>query len=102
EVLAGDAVLAVGLGVEVAELLLEDAVDAAGLLLLPELEHVLRLPDAPPPVLPRRVGPPLDRALHGVALWALEEQLHALPPALPAHRPRVSPHQTRLRLGGRQ
>ena len=41
QVLAGDALLAVGLLVEVAELLLEQAVDAAGLLLLAQLEQVL-------------------------------------------------------------
>src|SRR5438874_162130 len=62
EVLPGDAVLAVGLLVEVAELLLQDAVDAAGLLLLPQLEHVLRLTHPAPAVLARRVGPALDRA----------------------------------------
>ena len=41
QVLAGDALLAVGLFVEVAELLLEHAVDAAGLLLLTQLGQVL-------------------------------------------------------------
>src|SRR3954468_15912873 len=50
QVLAGDALLAGGLGVEVAELLLQHAVDAPRLLLLAELEHVLALTDATPAV----------------------------------------------------
>ena len=41
QVLTGDARLAVGLLVEVAELLLDEAVDAAGLLLLVQLREVL-------------------------------------------------------------
>ena len=41
QVLAGDARAAVGLVVDAAELLLHEAVDAAGLLLLAELQQVL-------------------------------------------------------------
>src|SRR5690606_25403970 len=78
QVLAGDARLAVGDGVHVAELLLEHAVDAARLLLLAELEEVLALADAAATVLTGRVRLALHRALHGVALGTLEEQLHPL------------------------
>ena len=98
QVLAGDAVLPVRLHVEVAELLLEHAVDATGLLLLPELEQVLGLTDATAPVLAGRIGPLLDRALHGVALGALEIQLHPLAAAestdgtgVTSHAPYLTP-----------
>src|SRR5215217_815354 len=79
--LTGLAGLAVGLFVVPAELLLQDAVDAAGLLLLTKLEQVLAVLGATAAVLARRVGPDLDRALRGLALAALEEQLHLLAPA---------------------
>src|SRR4051812_19781311 len=92
QVLAGDALLARGLRVEVAELLLEHSVDATRLLLLAQLEHVLALTDAAPTVQTRRVGPALDRALHRVALGALQEELHALAPAEPAHGTGVTSH----------
>src|SRR4051794_39803042 len=96
QVLAGHALLAVGLGIEVGELLLEQAVDAAGLLLLAQLGQVLRtLLAARPAVITGRVGPPLDRALHGVALGALQVQLHALPAAELAYRSRVTSHLVR-------
>src|SRR5205085_9102475 len=48
-----------------------------------------------------RVRLALDRALHRVALGALEEQLHPLAAAELADRARVPRHQTRLRFGGR-
>src|SRR5439155_5883972 len=102
EVLARDPLLAGGLLVEAAELLLEHPVDPAGLLLLPQLDHVLALPDPAPTGLAGRVGPALDRALHRVALGALEEQLHLLPAAEPADGSGVSRHQTRLLFFGRQ
>ena len=102
QVLAGDARLARGLGVHVAELLLEHAVDAAGLLLLTQLEQVLAVTDATAPVLTRRVRLALDRALHRVALGALEEQLHALAAAELADGFGVAGHQTLRRLGWRQ
>src|SRR5207245_2733159 len=93
QVLAGDTGLASGLLVEVAKLLLQEPVDPAGLLLLPELEHVLRLPDATPAMITGRVRTPLDGALHGVAFGTLEEELHLLPAAQPADGPGVARHQ---------
>src|SRR3984893_6188907 len=99
--LGGDAFIPRGLLVHVLELALEEPVDAARLLLLAQLEQVLALPDAPPPVLAGRVRLALDRALHRVALGALEEQLHPLAAAELADRARVPRHQTRLRFGGR-
>ncbi len=72
QVLTRDALLAVGFLVQVVELLLEYAVDPAGLLLLAELGQILRALAHPvPAVLARRVGPALDGALHRVALGAL-------------------------------
>src|SRR5215207_10167474 len=114
EDLTGLAGLAVGLFVVTAELLLEDAVDAAGLLLLTKLEQVFAVLGATPAVLTRRVGPDLDRALRGLALAALEEQLHLLAPAHAAVGSGVTGHvrysssvssvagQTRRRFFGRQ
>src|SRR3712207_8374457 len=62
-------------------MLRQHTVDAAGLLLLAKLEQVLAVLAAAPAVLARRVRPNLDRALRGLALAALEEQLHLLAPA---------------------
>src|SRR5262249_57857836 len=90
----GDARLAVRLRVQRTELLLEQAVDAARLLLLAQLQQVLAVADATAAVHARRVGPPLDRAAHGLALGALEEQLHALAPAQPADGTRVASHDS--------
>src|SRR5205823_11710448 len=95
--LAGDARGLRGFLVHVLELTLEEPVDPARLLLLAQLEQVLALPDAAPPVLAGRVRLALDRALHRVALGALEEQLHPLAAAELADRARVPRHQTRLR-----
>ena len=92
QVLAGDALLAGGLGVEVAELLLEQAVDAARLLLLAQLEQVLALADPTATVLTRRIRTPLDRAADRVALRALQEELHPLAPAEPTDGTGVSRH----------
>ena len=50
------------------------------------------LADATAAVLARRVRPALDRALHRVALGALEEQLHPLAPAEPADGTGVTRH----------
>src|SRR5918911_1752876 len=112
--LTGLARLLVGLFVVAAELLLQHAVDAAGLLLLAQLQQVLAVLGAPPAVLTRRVGPDLDRALRGLALAALEEQLHLLAPAHAAVGYGVTGHvrysssvssvagQTRRRFLGRQ
>ena len=103
QVLTGDALLAGRLLVEVAELLLHEAVDAAGLLLLAQLGEVLRaLLAAGAAVVAGRVGPALDRALHRVALGALEVELHALAPAEPADGTGVASHQTLRRFGWRQ
>src|SRR6185503_9547452 len=68
--------------VVVADLLLEDAVVAARLLLLTQLEEVLRLLDPAAAVLTRRVAAALDGALLGQAALALQEELHAFPAAL--------------------
>src|SRR5205814_2157645 len=92
----------VRLVVDQLELLLEQAVDAARLLLLTKLEEVLALADPTPAVHARGIRPPLDRAARGLALRALQEELHALAPAEPANRPGVTRHQTLRRLGWRQ
>src|SRR6266508_4404336 len=103
QVLAGHAGLAVRLLIEVAELLLHQAVDAARLLLLAQLDEVLGpLPLAGPPLLTGRVRAALDRALHRVALGALQVELHPLAAAEPADRTGVTSHQTLRRFGGRQ
>src|SRR4029079_7025847 len=75
QVLTRDAALARRLAVQVPELLLHQAVDATGLLLLAQLEEVLAVADAAAAVLAGRVRLALHRALHRVALLALEEQL---------------------------
>src|SRR3954451_7949630 len=101
QVLAGDARRAAGLGVVAAELLLEHAVEAARLLLLAQLKPVLGLLLAAPAVVARRIRAALDAALVGEAALALEEELHALAPALLALRGAVARHgYTRLRLRG--
>src|SRR5262249_41246825 len=94
QVLTGDAGLLVRLGVDELELLLEQAVDAAALLLLAQLEQVLAVADATAAVLAGRVRTALDRAAHRLALRAFGEQLHALAPAQPAHRSRVTRHRS--------
>src|SRR3954452_13691195 len=103
QVLARHARLAARLVVVVAELLLEHAVVAAGLLLLPQLKPVLGLLRAAASVLTGRVRPPLDAALVGKAALALQEELHALATALLALCSSVAGHgQTLRRLRGRQ
>src|SRR3954452_1816076 len=103
EVLAGDAGLAARLLVVVGELLLQDAVVAAGLLLLTQLEAVLGLLLPAAAVVAGRVGPALDAALVGQAALALEEELDALAAALLALGSAVARHAyTLLRLRGRQ
>src|SRR5215208_6817951 len=88
--LAGDALPAGRLDVVDVELLLEHAVDAAGLLLLPQLQVVLALLEPAAAVLAGRVGSLLHRALGALALGALEEELGLLAPAEPAVRAGVS------------
>src|SRR5680860_243056 len=85
QVLTGPALLARRLLVVATELLLEDAVVVAGLLLLTELEEVLRLLDAAAAVLAWRV-----RALLEVLVVALE--VHAETAGLLGHRTGVSSH----------
>src|SRR5919202_1014759 len=96
--LAGDALPAGRLDVVVVELLLEHAVDAAGLLLLPELQVVLALLEPAAAVLAGRVGPLLHRTLGALALGALEEELGLLAPPEPAVRAGVSRHVAALAL----
>ena len=75
-----------------AELLLEQAVDALGLLLLAKLHAVLRVARA----LLARPGPAdtgaLDAALVGVAAVALQEELDTFAAAQSAVRPGVTCH----------
>src|SRR3954470_1244325 len=92
KVLAGLAGTPVGFLVVAAELLLEYAVDARTLLLLPLLQEVLGVLGAAAAVLTRRVRADLDRALRGLALAALEEQLHLLAAATLAVRAGVPSH----------
>src|SRR6185436_12859776 len=111
QVLAGLAGATVRLGVVTAELLLQNAVDACSLLLLTHLQQVLAVLGPRSTVHARGIRAKLDRALRGVALGSLEEQLGLLAPAAPAVRPGVSRHkslsplaargQTRRRLDGR-
>src|SRR5262249_27943895 len=101
QVLAGHAGAPRRLVVVRAELLLEQAVEPARLLLLAELQEVLRLLDPAAAVLARGVAAALDRALVGEAALALEDHLHPLAAALLALRGAVAGHQTRLRFRGR-
>src|SRR5205085_4527574 len=81
QLLARDARAFGGLRVVRTKLLLEQAVVAARLLLLAQLQEVFALLDPPTAVLSRRIRPALDRALLGQAALALEEELHAFSPA---------------------
>ena len=103
QVLAGHSRLAAGLVVVAPELLLEHAVVAARLLLLPQLKPVLGLPGPAATVLARRVGAALHAALVGQAALALQEELDALPAALLALGSAIPRHAyTLLLLRGRQ
>src|SRR6266581_1436090 len=90
--LAGPAVLAGRFLVVAVELALQDAVDPAGLLLLPDLRQVVAFLGPVAAVLARRVRPDLDRALRRVTLGALQEELGLLPAAQLAVRACVSSH----------
>ena len=92
ELLARDARAAGRLLVVVAELLLEQAVVPARLLLLAQLEEVLALLDAAAAVLTRRIRATLDRSLLGEAALAFQEQLHALAAADAALRSEIARH----------
>src|SRR6185436_14402287 len=74
------------------ELSLEDAVDAADLLLLAETHGVLAELDAALAMLARRVRPARVRALVAVAALPFEEELHVFAPAQLADRSRISRH----------
>src|SRR5206468_2221910 len=101
--LAGDAAVALG-GLEVAaELIFEHTVDALHLLLLAQLHAVAHhLGLARLAVLSRWKVALLDGALLRIAALSLEEELHSLSPAEPAHRTHVSCHYTLRLFGGRQ
>src|SRR5581483_1233168 len=103
---AGDTLAPVGEVEVAAELPLEQTVDAPELLLLAELDRVLRELRPRLAVLAGRIIAPLDGALVRVAPLALQKQLEPLPPAEAADRARVPCHwlppHTRRRLGGRQ
>src|SRR5262245_32327690 len=92
QVLARGALPTARLLVRRPELLLEQPVVPARLLLLAKLEQVLALLDPSAPVLSRRVAAPLDRALLGQAALALEEELEPLPAAEAALRSEVAGH----------
>ena len=95
ERLAGHAVVGLGLAEVVAELALEDAVHAADLLLLAQLDAVLAHLAAADAVLAGRRGPALERALLGVAARALQEELAALAAAQAADGFGVAGHRLR-------
>src|SRR4029079_6090449 len=79
--------------VEVApELALEDAVDAADLLLFPELKTVVADLATADAVLAGRAGATLERALLRVAAAALQVEPRALPPAEPTDGSGVASH----------
>ena len=92
QVLAGHAGVAGRLDEVVAELLLEDAVHAADLLLLAKLQAVVADLAAADAVLAGRRRAPLERALLGVAAAALEVELQPLPAAEPADGIGVTGH----------
>ena len=88
---AGDALGKGGLFEVVAELGLQQAVDAARLLLFAQLQAVAdELGFAIFAVLPGNEVALFDGALFAVAALAFQEQFHALAPALPANRADVS------------
>src|SRR5208282_6416990 len=86
QVFARGALGALRLDEIVAELALQQAVGALGLLLFAELQAVAReLRPAALAVLPGNEVAPFDGALVREAAQALEEELDALPPAQPAY-----------------
>src|SRR5450631_496200 len=111
QVLAGLAGATVRLLVVTAELLLQDAVDAGGVLLLAHMEPVLAVLGPRTTVHARGIRAKLDRALRGVTLGSLEVQLGLLATAAPAVGAGITRHkslsplaargQTRRRLDGR-
>src|SRR3972149_1773297 len=99
---AGDALGARGLGVGLAELAFEHAIDAARLLLFAQLLAVVReARTAFLAVLARGVAAPLDGAFVGEAFLAFAEKLLALPAALAALGVEISGHAFSLPLSRR-
>ena len=95
-----DALLANGLVVVAAELLLGDAVDALDLLLLAQLLAVVRpLLAAALAVLARRISAALVAALVRIATLSLEEELHVFTPAEPTNCTRIASHGLYLIFG---
>ena len=95
QVIAGDPGLNGCFFEEIPELLLSKALNPLNLLLLPELHRVVRLLPASGlgrAMLPRRISPPLNRTLLGVAFGALKKELLALSPAELANRSVVACH----------
>src|SRR5262245_61600293 len=89
---AGDPLLALGPLEVAAELALQHAVDALGLLLLPQLDSERREFAPVQAMLAGRIVTSLDGALVGEAARSLEEELHSLTTAQPALRLGVSRH----------
>src|SRR5262249_47040637 len=87
-----DALLLLRLVIGIAELALEEPVNAPHLLLLAQLDAVPGQPRILLAVLSRRVVAALDGALVGEAFLALQEELLAFPAALPAFRVEISGH----------
>ena len=94
--LARAALAARGVEVVLAELALEDAVDATHLLLLAKADRVLAELDARLAVLPRRVRSAGVGALLGVAALPLQEELHAFAAAKLADGTNVTSHSISL------
>ena len=100
QVLTRDAWGLAGLDVEVVELLFEQAIDAACLLLLTQLSEVLRpLTHTVATVFAGRIGAAVavadclgDGALHRIAALPLEEELGALPATKPADGSCITSH----------
>jgi hypothetical protein len=84
--LARDTLPAIRFRVDSPELALEHSVGTADLLLLTQLHAVAGQARALLAMLPGRVTAPLDGAFVREALFSLEEELFAVPPALPALR----------------
>src|SRR5207244_5518246 len=77
----------------IAKLALEEPIDAAQLLLFPELNAVAREPRVFLAMLPGRIVAALDRALVGKTFVAFEEKLLALTAALTAFCVKISRHR---------
>src|SRR5215831_4427417 len=92
EILAGDALLGLGPLEVLAELALQHAVDALGLLLFAELDAEGGRLAAVQPMLARRIVAAFDRALVGEAARTLQEQFLPFAAAQPALRVTIARH----------